>query len=159
MDRAPDTASHIPSTQDAAADLPAPEAPELDLLTCDEMLDLGMHVSEILEALEDDLGPDAVWTLTRAFGGSEVQVPSPERLAKSTLARRIGLPIARWLASRHCGRFIVPQGPQGTSARALAQARRLVTEGASTCQIATRLKCNERTARRYKAKLRQAGYL
>ena len=38
-----------------------------NLLTCDEMIDLGMNVPKMLEGLEDledHLGPEAVWKLT-----------------------------------------------------------------------------------------------
>ena len=48
------------------------KSPPPPLLTSDEMIDLGMTVSEMLEELEDSLGPTAVWKLTGPYGGTNL---------------------------------------------------------------------------------------
>ena len=53
------------------------------------MLTLGMPVSEFLEALEDDLGPEAVWELTGAYGGRVLHMPKREWMKRSIVAEKL----------------------------------------------------------------------
>jgi len=129
-------------------------------LTCDEMADLGMAVPEMLEALEDGIGPEAVWQLTRMFGGCVVYIPKKIGEAQSVLERKIGLQITKWLFDRYSfGAIQIPTGPQSASALKMAAFRNAFQSGKSHAQIAKEFGCHTRTVERAKRALTNAGFL
>ncbi len=130
------------------------------LLTCDEMLTLDMPVSELLEALEDDLGPEAVWKLTGTYGGCVMHLPKPEMLHRSIVVERLGGKITSWLCNRlgH-GKAQIPMGPHSRSAKNMAAFRTAFLKNKSRPQIAREMNCHARTVERMAARLRDAGFL
>lgn len=88
------------------------------------MLTLGMPVGELLEALEDDLGAEAVWKLTGAYGGRCLHIPQSGTAQRSVVIDRVGEEIAAWLYNRlgHGG-TLIPMGPHSRSARNIAAFR------------------------------------
>ncbi|EBA16389.1 hypothetical protein RSK20926_21729 [Roseobacter sp. SK209-2-6] len=97
------------------------KSPPPTLLTCDEMIDLGMTVSEMLEELEDSLGPAAVWNLTGLYGGTETHIPHERSLKHSIVTEQLGEKITRWLVDTYGpGRIQIPLGTQSSQARKMA---------------------------------------
>lgn len=131
------------------------------LLTCDEMLTLGMPVHELLEDLEDDLGPEAVWKLTGHYGGTSIHLAETERARRNSVAaEQVGAEILDWLFARYGhGSLRIPLGPHSRAARILATARAENLKGRSNTQVAKTLGCCARTAERARARLVQAGFL
>ncbi|MBF9050532.1 hypothetical protein GTA62_15275 [Roseobacter sp. HKCCD9010] len=130
------------------------------LLSCDEMLTLDMRVSELLEALEDDLGPEAVWKLTGTYGGCVLHLPKRNAMQRSVVFERLGETIFTWLHNRlgH-GTTQIPMGPHSRSARNMAAFRAAFLKNKSHPQIARELNCHARTVERVAARLRDAGFL
>ena len=131
-----------------------------NLLTCDEMIDLGMNVSEMLEDLEDHLGPEAVWKLTGLYGGVEAYIPHPHKKAQSLTAQQLGDPITDWIYKTYgAGRINIPLGPQSSRAVKMAAFRVALLSGQSQRIIAQSLGCSIRTVERAKRELVDAGFL
>lgn len=130
------------------------------LLTCDEMLTLDMPVSELLEALEDDLGPEAVWKLTATYGGCALYLPKPDAIQRSIVSERLGEKITSWLCNQlgH-GHTKIPMGPHSRSARNIAAFRAAFLKNKSRPQVAREMNCDTRTVERMAARLRDAGFL
>lgn len=129
-------------------------------LTCDEMADLGMSVPEMLEALEEEIGPEAVWKLTGMFGGCKVHIPKKLGDGQSVLERKVGLQITQWLFDRYgYGVFQIPTGPQSASALKMAAFRAAFASGKSHTQIAKEFGCHTRSVERAKRSLTDAGFL
>ena len=124
------------------------------------MLTLNMPVSELLEALEDDLGPDAVWKLTSTYGGCVLHLPKREAMPRSVVVERLGEKIVTWLYNRlgH-GKTQIPMGPHSRSARNMAAFRAAFLKNKSRPQIAREMNCHARTVERMAARLRDAGFL
>ena len=130
------------------------------LLSCDEMLSLGMNVSDFLEALEDDLGPEAVWKLTEAFGGRALCIPKRETMHRTTAAEKLGTEITAWLLDRlGPGATQIPLGPCARKAKNIAAFRAAFLAGKPRPQIAEEMNCHMRTVERMAARLRNAGFI
>ena len=133
---------------------------QTNLLTCDEMIDLGMNVPEMLEDLEDHLGPEAVWKLTSLFGGIEAYIPHPHKKAQSLAAQQLGDPITDWIYKTYgAGRIKIPMGPHTSRALKMAAFRVALLSGQSQRIIAQSLGCSIRTVERAKRELVDAGFL
>jgi len=130
------------------------------LLTCDEMNDLGMNVPEILEELEDSLGPDAVWKLTGLFGGTETNISHQHSLARSILTEQLGDQISHWLFKTYGpGRIQIPLGPHSSRALKMAAFRAALLTRQPHRKIARSLGCHVRTVERAKRELVAAGFI
>ncbi|MVO18267.1 helix-turn-helix domain-containing protein [Parasedimentitalea huanghaiensis] len=124
------------------------------------MIDLGMTVPEILEELEDSLGPDAVWKLTGLFGGTETHIPHQHSLARSILTEQLGDQITHWLYETYGpGRIQIPLGPHSSRARKMAAFRAALLSRQPHRKIARSLGCHVRTVERAKRELVTAGFL
>ena len=135
-------------------------SPHTNLLTCDEMIDLGMKVPEMLEELEDSLGPDAVWKLTGLYGGTEAHIPQAHRMAQSVVAQQLGDEITHWLLKTYgAGRIQIPLGPHSGRALKMAAFRAALLSHQSHRTIAKSLGCHTRTVERAKRELVMAGFL
>ena len=124
------------------------------------MIDLGMNVPEMLEELEDSIGPEAVWKLTGLYGGTEAHIPHPHRMAQSLVAQQLGDQITHWLYKTYgAGRINIPMGPQSSRAVKMAAFRVALLSGQSQRIIAQSLGCSIRTVERAKRELVDAGFL
>ncbi|NRB18908.1 MAG: hypothetical protein HRU33_15435 [Rhodobacteraceae bacterium] len=124
------------------------------------MIDLGMIVPEIMEELEDSLGPDAVWKLMGLFGDTETTIPHQHRLARSVKTEQLGDQITRWLFKTYGpGRIQIPLGPHSSRARKMAAFRAAFLKRQPHRKIAQSLGCHVRTVERAKRELVTAGFL
>jgi len=124
------------------------------------MIDLGMTVPEILEELEDSLGPDTVWTLTRLFGGTEINIPHEHSLARSILTEKLGDQVTHWLFNTYGpGRIQIPLGPHSSRALKMAAFRAALLDRQTHRKIAQSQGCHIRTVERAKRELVTAGFL
>ena len=136
------------------------KSPPPPLLTCDEMIDLGMTVSEMLEELEDSLGPAAVWKLTGLYGGTETHIPHKRSLKHSIVTEQLGEEITRWLIETYGpGRIQIPLGPRSSQALKMAAFRAALLTRQPHRKIAQSLGCHVRTVERAKRALVTAGFL
>ena len=134
--------------------------PQTNLLTCDEMIDLGMNVPEMLEELEDSIGPVAVWKLTGLYGGTEAHIPQANRMAQSLVAQQLGDQITDGLLKTYgAGRVQIPLGPHSGRALKMAAFRAALRSHQSHRTIAQSLACHIRTVERAKRELVTAGFL
>ena len=130
------------------------------LLTCDEMADLGMAVPEILENLEDSLGPQAVWKLTGLLGGRIAYIPHDHGLARSIVTELIGDQIVKWLLNTYGpGPLQIPLGPHTSRAKKMAAFRAAFINCQTHRKIAEFVGCHVRTVERAKQQLMTAGFL
>ncbi len=131
-----------------------------DFLTCDEMLTLGMCAGELLDALEEDLGPEAVWKLASAYGGRIVYVPKRRAIRRSIATERLGSEIVTWLFDRlGYGNTQIPMGSHSRTARNMAAFRTAFLQNKSHAQVAQEMNCCTRTVERMAARLRDAGFI
>ena len=134
--------------------------PQTNLLTCDEMIDLGMNVPEMLEELEDSIGPEAVWKLTGLYGGTEAHIPHKHRMTQSLVAQQLGDPITHWLYNTYgAGRLQIPLGPHSNRALKMAAFRAALLSRQSHRTIAKSLGCHTRPVERAKRELVTAGFI
>ena len=130
------------------------------LLNCDEIINLGMTVPELLKNLEDALGPDAVWKLTSLFGGTETHIPQENRMATSGVTAQLGDPITRWLFKTYGpGRIQIPLGPNSSRVLKMAAFRVALLSRQTHRTIAQSLGCHIRNVERAKRELVNAGFL
>lgn len=119
----------------------------------------GKPVPEMRSWLERDLGMNAVWRLTRAFGGRHIHLPRPSR-RKSVLDEPLGRDLVAWLYQQYgSGDLLIPMGPCAPKLRDAVHVLHLRREGMSTAQIAKTLQCHVRNVGRITSQLTRVGFL
>ena len=126
----------------------------------------GRHYFGDIADIHAICGVDVRRALIAEFGGQRVSIPSVSdaRLANCQLARVIGEEQTRQLQRRFgVGKVSIPigRGSAITSAyrERLEKARDLFADGASLSQVASALQITDRSASKYRARLRAAGAL
>lgn len=128
------------------------------LLSCAQLRRLGRHVPELLDRIETDLGPQAMWTLARSYGGRTASVPSGSDAARTEFGRRCGPDIVAWF-NREIGHgdMAIPLGPASHSNMRLAICLNALAKGISNAEVATKAGMSQRMVVRLKADLRRRG--
>lgn len=130
------------------------------LLSCDEMLDLGLSPSQFLIDIEDMHGFEIVWKLTKNFGGKYVWFRSNDWM-NSPFAKVMGVEFTKELydAGYGPGEFKIPMGPFNSLALRAAKVRTLWDEGLSNREIAHELGITQRSVERRIQKFRELGFI
>jgi len=131
------------------------------LLSCEEMLDLQVTVSDWLVELEEALGIEAVWKLTSARGGLSIFIPRSENAqVNRNLQKEVGRDVVLWLYERfNWGGLLIPMGPFSKRSIMLALTRKYFNEGLSHSEIAKKCGCHLRTTERAIRTLYEAQYI
>ncbi|SFQ13983.1 hypothetical protein SAMN05421853_10290 [Roseivivax halotolerans] len=111
-------------------------------------------MSEIHDQLIACLGEIDTQKLLRTLGGTRIEVPQTAR--RSKLSKIIGPDgVARLIATFGPGRLVLPMGDVRGQAGRRAHAKRLLTEGAATRDVARQADLHTRSVERYRRQLRE----